>query len=369
MAKTILITGGAGFIGSNYIHYHRGKNSEDVIINLDILTYAGNLDNLTSFEEDSKYFFIKGSICDVNLVEKICAGSFDQKIPKPDLIIHFAAESHVDRSIEGPTTFTLTNVIGTQVLLEAARKNGNIRFHHISTDEVFGSLGRDGYFNELTPYDPRSPYAASKAASDHLVRAYHHTYNLPVTISNCSNNYGPFHHPEKLIPLFITNLLQNKKVPLYGDGQNIRDWLFVEDHCSAIDLIIQNGTIGETYCVGGNNEKTNLQIAHLILKSLNKDQDYIEYVKDRPGHDRRYAIDALKIEEDLGWKPSVTFEQGLEKTIQWYNDNMWWWEKLVNKYVPQNVQRSIGKIQNPKSELRRTDDGVRIKIQDLRFKI
>jgi dTDP-glucose 4,6-dehydratase len=336
MAKSVLITGGAGFIGSNYIHYHRSKYPDDIIINLDKLTYAGNLDNLKDFE---KYFFIQGDICDAELVNSICEGSY-KKIPKPDTIIHFAAESHVDRSIEGPASFIQTNVVGTQVLLDAARNNGNIRFHNISTDEVFGSLGPEGLFNEETPYDPRSPYSASKAAADHLVRAYYHTYNLPITISNCSNNYGPYHYPEKLIPLFITNLIQDKKVPVYGDGLNIRDWLYTEDHCSAIDLVVNRGEIGETYLVGGRCEKTNREIAHNLLEALGKDESYIEYVEDRPGHDKRYAIDPSKIEQ-LGWKAKVSFEEGLKKTIEWYKENRWWWAKLVNQYTPQNVHRSI----------------------------
>ncbi|MCK5630064.1 MAG: dTDP-glucose 4,6-dehydratase, partial [Nanoarchaeota archaeon] len=240
----------------------------------------------------------------------------------------FAAESHVDRSIESSDIFVKTNVIGTHTLLEAARINGNKRFHHISTDEVFGSLEAEGKFNELTPYDPRSPYSASKAASDHLVRAYFHTHQLPVTISNCSNNYGPYQHPEKLIPLFITNLLENKNIPVYGDGLNIRDWLHVEDHCEAIDTIFHKGKIGETYCIGGECEKTNLEITKLILKEFNKDSNWIEFVEDRKGHDMRYAIDASKIKQELGWTPKHTFEQGIKETIQWYKNNVEWWSKL-----------------------------------------
>lgn len=341
MGKTVLITGGAGFIGANYVHYHRKKYADDCIINLDKLTYAGNLDNLKDLSGDKKYFFVQGDICDIALVNALCAGTFKKEIPKPDLIIHFAAESHVDRSIETPATFVQTNVIGTQILLDAARQNGNIRFHHISTDEVFGSLGKKGSFNERSKYRPRSPYAASKAAADHLVRAYFHTYKLPVTISNCSNNYGPYHYPEKLIPLVITHLIQDKKVPLYGDGLNVRDWLHTEDHCRAIDCVIQKGKIGQTYCIGGRCEATNRDIIDTLLRLLGKDESCVEYVEDRAGHDRRYSIDPRKIEEQLGWKPEVALEEGLKKTVEWYKENRWWWAKLINRYTPQNVHRSI----------------------------
>jgi dTDP-glucose 4,6-dehydratase len=320
----LLVTGGAGFIGSNFIHYILNKYPTYQIINLDALTYAGNLENLKSLENNSRYEFVKGDICDADLVDNL--------VKKVDIVVHFAAESHVDRSILDSKAFINTNVIGTHTLLEASRKAGNKRFHHISTDEVFGSLTeKDAPFNESTPYDPRSPYSASKAASDHLVRAYFHTYNLPVTISNCSNNYGPYHYPEKLIPLLITNLLENKKIPIYGDGLNVRDWLFVSDHCSAIDSIIHKGKIGETYCIGGNSEKTNMEIAKKILLELGKKEDMIEYVEDRKGHDKRYAINFSKIKNELGWEPEVSFDEGIKKTVQWFLNNEVWWKKLKNK--------------------------------------
>jgi len=319
----LLVTGGAGFIGSNFILYWIKKYPEDQIINLDALTYAGNLDNLKSVEENKNYRFIQVNICEKEKVNETVSTE------KPDVIVHFAAESHVDRSILGPEEFIRTNVLGTFNLLEAAKKNNKIRFHHISTDEVFGSLGlKDPQFNENTTYDPRSPYSASKASSDHLVRAYFHTFGLPITISNCSNNYGPFQFPEKLIPLLITNLMENKKIPLYGDGENIRDWLFVEDHCEAIDSILKKGEIGETYCIGGNNEKTNKQIAKKILDAMGKSEEMIEFVADRLGHDKRYAIDSSKIKKELGWEPKTGFEEGIEETIEWYKKNEDWWKKL-----------------------------------------
>ena len=317
----LLVTGGAGFIGSNFIHYMLKKYPDYEIINLDLLTYAGNLENLKDLEENPRYSFVRGDICDAKLVESLVSGC--------DMIVHFAAESHVDRSILSSEAFIHTNVIGTHTLLEAARKAGNLRFHHVSTDEVFGSLGaKDAPFNELTPYDPRSPYSASKASSDHLVRAYFHTHGLPITISNCSNNYGPYHFPEKLIPLFITNLMENKKIPLYGDGLQIRDWLYVEDHCRAIDVIIHEGKIGETYCVGGNSEKTNKEITDKILEMMGKGEEMIEFAPDRLGHDRRYAIDASKIKKELDWKPKVSFEEGLQKTVEWYRKNEEWWRNI-----------------------------------------
>ena len=306
----ILITGGAGFIGSNFIHYLHHKYADYQIINLDKLTYAAHLDNLKDIKDN--YTFREGDILDYDLVTKIVQ---EHKI---DLIVHFAAESHVDRSIEGPDIFLETNILGTANLLKVALENKKIRFHHISTDEVFGSLGQEGLFNENTPYDPRSPYSASKASSDHLVRAYYHTYHLPITISNCSNNYGPYQYKEKLIPLFITNLLEKKKVPLYGTGQNIRDWIYVEDHCRGIDLIIHNGQIGETYCLGGDSEKTNKEITQILLEKLGFDEEMIEYVKDRPGHDFRYAIDSSKIKKELGYRIETSFEEGIEKTIEFY---------------------------------------------------
>lgn len=317
----LLVTGGAGFIGSNFIHYMLKKYPDYQIVNLDLLTYAGNLENLKGLEENSNYKFVMGDIADKNLV--------DELVKDVDAIVHFAAESHVDRSILDSSAFIHTNIVGTHNLLEAAKNNGNKRFHHVSTDEVFGALTDSApAFNETTPYDPRSPYSASKAGSDHLVRAYFHTHNLPITISNCSNNYGPFHFPEKLIPLFVTNLIEGKKVPLYGDGMQIRDWLYVSDHCNAIDLILHKGKIGETYCVGGNSEKTNKEITYRILELMGKDESSIEFVADRPGHDRRYAIDFSKIKNELGWEPSVTFDEGLKQTVEWLKNNEAWWKSI-----------------------------------------
>lgn len=317
----LLVTGGAGFIGSNFIHYWLKNYPEDKVINFDALTYAGNLENLTDIENNPNYEFIKGDITDSDAVNKAMAGV--------DLIVHFAAESHVDRSIKNSADFIKTNVEGTQVLLEAAKNNGNIRFHHISTDEVFGSLAFDApKFTEKTPYDPRSPYSASKAAADHLVRAYYHIHGLPVTISNCSNNYGPYQYPEKLIPLFVTNLLENKKVPVYGAGKNVRDWIHVDDHNRGVDFIIKKGKIGETYCLGGNSEKTNLEITELILREMGAGDEMIEHVSDRLGHDLRYAIDFTKAKEELGWEPQIAFESGLKETINWYKNNTAWWQKL-----------------------------------------
>ena len=317
----LLVTGGAGFIGSNFIHYILKKYPDYKIINLDLLTYAGNLENLKDIENNDNYEFVKGDIADKNLVERL--------VKNINIIVHFAAESHVDRSIVDAEFFIKTNVIGTHVLLEAARRKGNIRFHHVSTDEVFGSLGpHDPPFNEKTPYDPRSPYSASKAASDHLVRSYYHTYNLPITISNCSNNYGPYQFPEKLIPLFVTNLIEDQKVPLYGDGLNVRDWLYVDDHCAAIDKIIHAGKTGETYCIGGGSEITNKDLTYKILDLMWKNDSHIDYVEDRLGHDRRYAIDYSKIKNELGWEPRINFEEGLKKTVNWYIENKEWWTNI-----------------------------------------
>ena len=319
----ILITGGAGFIGSNFIIYWLKKYARDNIINLDALTYAGNLANLNSVANLPNYRFIKGNICNSRLVSNI--------IRDIDIIVHFAAESHVDRSIQNSHIFVKTNVIGTQVLLEAARRNGNKRLHHISTDEVFGSLGKTGKFNENTIYNPSSPYSASKAASDHLVRAYFRTHKLPITISNCTNNYGPCQFPEKVIPLFVTNLMEGKKVPLYGTGLNIRDWIHVDNHSEAIDVIIHSGKIGETYCVGGDCEKTNIEITNFILDHFGKGKEMIEFVPDRKGHDFRYSMDISKIKRELGWYPKHTFEEGLRKTIEWYKNNEKWWQKLKER--------------------------------------
>lgn len=319
----LLVTGGAGFIGSNFILYWLKNHLQDSIVNLDKLTYAGNLENLKEAEGNKNYQFIKGDICDEKIVEKAMDGV--------DIVIHFAAESHVDRSIMEPFDFVRTNVLGTQILLDAALKNKVKKFHHISTDEVYGSLELEdkNKFNERTNYNPRSPYAASKAGSDHLVRAYYHTYNLPITISNCSNNFGPYQFPEKLIPLLITNLLEDKKVPVYGDGLNVRDWLYVEDHCRAIDLILEKGKTGQTYCIGGlTQDINNLEVVKKIIKILGKNESFIEFVKDRPGHDRRYALDWSKIKNELGWEPLHNFDEWLEKTVEWYKNNEAWWKRV-----------------------------------------
>ncbi len=318
----ILVTGGAGFIGSNFVRYMLNKYKDYKIVNLDLLTYAGNIKSLDDIKDNPNYLFVKGNIADNKLVDKIVSEN------KIDVIINFAAESHVDRSITNPDIFIKTNVLGTQNLLEVAKKYKIKKFFQISTDEVYGSLGKTGFFTEKTPLSPNSPYSASKASADLLVMAYHHTFGLPVNITRCSNNYGPYQFPEKLIPLFITNALADKQVPLYGDGLNIRDWLFVEDHCSAIDTVLHKGKNGEIYNVGGNNEKTNKYITDTILKYLGKDKSLIKYVTDRLGHDRRYAIDATKIKEELGWEPKYKFEQAIEKTIQWYLDNKQWWQPL-----------------------------------------
>ena len=319
----VLVTGGAGFIGSNFIRYWLTKYSKDQIINLDKLTYAGHPSSLQDLAENTNYTFIKGDICDAKLVGRVMKGV--------DLVVHFAAESHVDRSIEGPQVFVMTNIVGTQVLLDAARKYGVKHFHHVSTDEVFGDLplASSNKFSEKTNYNPSSPYSASKAASDHLVRAYYHTYGLPITITNCSNNYGPFQDPEKFIPRFITNLIEGKQIPIYGDGKNVRDWLYVEDHVRAIDLVIKKGRVGETYVVGGQTRNiNNLGVAKKLIKVFGLDSSYIKFVKDRAGHDRRYAVDWSKIKTELSWRPKHDFDAGLTKTVNWYKDNKWWWEPL-----------------------------------------
>ncbi len=320
----ILVTGGAGFIGTNFIKYWLKYHPKDSIVNLDKLTYAGNLENLTDVEDLPNYKFVRGDICDGKLVGELMEGQ--------DMVVHFAAESHVDRSILTPSVFIRTNVVGTHVLLSAAVKHKIKKFHHISTDEVFGSLELESVdkFNESTAYNPRSPYAASKAASDHLVRSYSETYGLPILITNCSNNFGPYQFPEKLIPLSITALLQNKKIPVYGDGLYVRDWLYVEDHCRALELVLLKGKIGETYCIGGLTEAiSNLEVIKKIIKLLKKDENYIELVKDRPGHDRRYAVDWSKMQKEFGWKPLHDFDSWLEKTVEWYKNNPGWWKKLL----------------------------------------
>lgn len=317
----VLITGGAGFIGSNFVIFMLEKYPEYQIINLDALTYAGDLENLQGIENNAQYTFVKGSIADCLLVEQV----FQIGI---DIVVNFAAESHVDRSISDPGIFVETNVMGTQALLEAAKKYKVTKFVQVSTDEVYGSLGATGLFTEETPLTPNSPYSASKASGDLLVRAYHETYGLPINITRCSNNYGPYQFPEKLIPLMIANASNDKSLPVYGDGLNIRDWLYVEDHCSAIDLVMHNGVNGEVYNIGGNNERTNMQIIRTILEVLDKPESLIQYVQDRLGHDRRYGIDATKIKRKLGWEPQYSFEQGMPKTIQWYLDNQDWWKRI-----------------------------------------
>lgn len=319
----LLVTGGAGFIGSNFIHYWLKNHPDDRIINLDVLSYAGNLENLRDLDNNYAYRFVRGDITDIDLVDSLVA--------EVDVIVHFAAESHVDRSILNSADFVRTNVEGTRVLLDAAKKHGGVRFHHISTDEVFGTLPLDGgRFNENTPYNPRSPYSASKAASDHLVRAYFYTHALPITISNCSNNYGPYQYPEKLIPLFITNLIDGKKLPVYGRGSNVRDWIHVDDHNRGIDLILQKGKIGETYCLGGNSERSNLEITKKLLSIFGQGEEMINYVADRPGHDLRYAVDFSKAKRDLGWEPLIVFERGLAETVDWYRRHEDWWRPIIN---------------------------------------
>lgn len=319
----LLVTGGAGFIGSNFIIYWLNHYPKDSIVNLDKLTYAGNLDNLKSIENKENYKFVKGDICDENLVETLMKDT--------DIVCHFAAESHVDRSISNAVPFIKSNIVGTHILLEAAVKYNISRFHHVSTDEVFGSLplASAEKFSEHTQYNPRSPYAASKAASDFLVRSYVATYGLRVTITNCSNNYGPYQHPEKLIPLAITNILEGLTVPVYGDGLYVRDWLYVEDHCRAINVVLKKGRIGETYFIGGlSKDLSNLDVLRKILQILNKDENQLEFVKDRPGHDRRYSIDWSKIHKELGWSPLNDFDEWLKTTIVWYQKNKDWWGKI-----------------------------------------
>lgn len=319
----LLVTGGAGFIGSCFIRHILKKYPDYKVINLDALTYAGNLENLKDIDGNPNYQFVYGNICDKNLVREL--------IDETDAVINFAAESHVDRSISSPDIFIETNIKGTLNLLEASREIGIKRYLQVSTDEVYGTLGKTGYFSETTPIAPNSPYSASKASADMLVRAYGETYNLPILITRCSNNYGPYQYPEKLIPFFILKLLKGKKVPLYGDGLNVRDWLYVYDHCEAIDTVLHKGKVKEVYNIGGHNEKTNLEITKIILKEMGKDENCIEYVSDRLGHDRRYAISNDKITSELGWKPSITFEEGIKLTIQWYLNNQEWIKNIENK--------------------------------------
>jgi dTDP-glucose 4,6-dehydratase len=336
--RTLLVTGGAGFIGSNFIKYMLESRPKYKIINLDLLTYAGNLENLKDVSENPNYIFIKGDISDRSKVKEIFSAY------GIDSVINFAAESHVDRSIENPEVFLTTNVIGTQVLLDAAKKSWNlspgdkysreykegVRFIQVSTDEVYGSLGKKDLFSETSPLNPNSPYAASKASADMIARAYYKTYGLPINITRCSNNYGPYQFPEKLIPLMIYNCIKNESLPVYGDGLQVRDWLHVKDHCMAIDAVMERGKAGEVYNIGGNNEKTNIEIVKLIIEILGKSDKLIRHVKDRPGHDRRYAIDNTKITSELGWSPEYTFEEGIKETIKWYVVNIQWIENVVS---------------------------------------
>ena len=324
---TIIVTGGAGFIGSNFIFYQLKHHSDDRIVCLDKLTYAGNLSTLASVMDEPNFRFVKADICDREAVNRL----FEEE--KPDLVVNFAAESHVDRSIDDPGVFLRTNILGTQVLMDACRKYGIGRYHQVSTDEVYGDLPLDRpdlFFTEETPIHASSPYSASKASADLLVLAYHRTFDLPVTISRCSNNYGPYHFPEKLIPLMIANCLNDKPLPVYGKGENVRDWLYVEDHCKAIDLIIRKGRVSEVYNIGGHNEMKNIDIVKLICKSLDKPESLITYVTDRKGHDMRYAIDPTKIHNELGWLPETKFADGIQKTIRWYLDNRSWWEEIIS---------------------------------------
>ncbi|MBR7058320.1 MAG: dTDP-glucose 4,6-dehydratase [Stomatobaculum sp.] len=323
----MIVTGGAGFIGSNFVQYEVKNHPEDEIINLDLLTYAGNLESVKPVENAPNYRFVRGDIADREFIFRL----FEEE--KPDVIVNFAAESHVDRSITDPEIFVRTNVVGTTTLLDACRKYGIKRYHQVSTDEVYGDLPLDRpdlFFTEETPLHTSSPYSSAKASADLFVMAYHRTYGLPVTISRCSNNYGPYHFPEKLIPLVISRALNDEEIPVYGKGENVRDWLYVTDHCSAIDLVVRKGREGEVYNIGGHNERTNLEVVKTILKALNKPESLIKYVTDRPGHDLRYAMDPTKIETELGWKPEYTFDTGIPVTIQWYLDNKDWWEHIVN---------------------------------------
>ena len=322
--KNILVTGGAGFIGSNFINYILDQRDDYKIVNLDKLTYAGNLENLVPSENKKNYLFVKGDICNFELVNYL----FEQY--KIKYVINFAAESHVDRSILGSEIFFRTNVMGTNVLLEISRKYGVEKFLQISTDEVYGSLGSEGLFTENTPLSPNSPYSSSKAAADMMAMAFYHTYGLPVVITRCSNNYGPYQFPEKLIPLMIINSINNKKLPVYGDGLYVRDWIYVTDHNKAVELVFEKGKAGEVYNIGASNEMPNIKIIKLILNYLNKSEELIEYVKDRPGHDRRYAIDSTKIQKELGWMPSFTFENAIADTIEWYLKNKSWWERIIS---------------------------------------
>lgn len=338
----IVVTGGAGFIGANFVYYMLENRPEDRIICYDKLTYAGNLATLEEAQKNEQFKFIKGDIADREAVYKM----FEEE--KPDIIVNFAAESHVDRSIENPEVFLQTNVIGTSVLMDACRKYGIKRYHQVSTDEVYGDLPLDRpdlFFTEETPLHTSSPYSASKASADLLVMAYHRTFGLPVTISRCSNNYGPFHFPEKLIPLMIINAMHDKKLPVYGDGLNVRDWLFVKDHCAAIEIILRKGKVGEVYNIGGHNERQNIQVVKAILKELGKSEELIEHVTDRKGHDRRYAIDPTKIREELGWEPTTSPEVGIKATVEWYKEHEDWWRNIVSGEYQSYYENMYGKKQ------------------------
>jgi dTDP-glucose 4,6-dehydratase len=331
----LLVTGGAGFIGSNFVLYMLKQHPDYEIVNIDALTYAGNLENLKSIENHPKHTFVKADITDAQAIDQLMQQGID-------VVVNFAAESHVDRSILEPEVFVKTNVLGTQVLLDAAKKYNVTKFVQVSTDEVYGSLGETGLFTEETPLQPNSPYSASKAGSDLLVRAYHETFGLPVNITRCSNNYGPYQFPEKLIPLMISRALSDQQLPVYGDGLNIRDWLYVEDHCSAIDLVIHQGKLGEVYNIGGNNERTNVHIVKTVLEELGKPESLISYVQDRPGHDRRYGIDPTKTMNELGWKPKHSFETGIKETIRWYLDNEEWWTRIQSGEYQQYYAKQYG---------------------------
>lgn len=337
--KTILVTGGAGFIGSNFVYYMLEKHPGWRVVCFDALTYAGNLETLEDAMKNEKFRFVKGDITDRKAVFSL----FDEE--RFDFVVNFAAESHVDRSIEAPEIFLRTNILGTQVLLDACRKN-NTRFHQVSTDEVYGDLPLDRpdlFFTEETPIHTSSPYSASKASADLLTMAYYRTYGLPVTISRCSNNYGPYHFPEKLIPLMIANALENKPLPVYGEGKNVRDWLYVRDHCKAIDMILENGRPGEVYNIGGHNERTNLEVVRTVLRILGKSEELIKFVKDRPGHDMRYAIDPTKIRNELGWYPETDFDTGIQKTVEWYLNNRSWWKNIISGDYVKYYERMYGK--------------------------
>ncbi|MGZ0043229.1 dTDP-glucose 4,6-dehydratase [Paenibacillus ottowii] len=331
----LLVTGGAGFIGSNFVLYMLKQHPDYEIVNIDALTYAGNLENLKSIEDHPKHTFVKADITNAQVMDQLMQQGID-------VVVNFAAESHVDRSILEPEVFVKTNVLGTQVLLDAAKKYNVTKFVQVSTDEVYGSLGETGLFTEETPLQPNSPYSASKAGGDLLVRAYHETFGLPVNITRCSNNYGPYQFPEKLIPLMISRALSDQQLPVYGDGLNIRDWLYVEDHCSAIDLVIHQGKLGEVYNIGGNNERTNVHIVKTILEELGKPESLISYVQDRPGHDRRYGIDPTKTMNELGWKPKHSFETGIKETIRWYLDNEEWWTRIQSGEYQQYYAKQYG---------------------------